>query len=71
MLSYRIAGRFSNHASFRIFRTHTNLQKLEPSEIIARDYEIARLFLACQLFVYYGAPDAPVNMVGAYHRLGW
>ena len=45
------------------------VRKLEPTKIFAQDYDITRLFLAWQLFVYYIAPDVSGNMVATYHHL--
>ena len=46
---------------------HTQIvRKIEPRKFFL---EITRFFLTRQLFVYYGAPDVPVNMVASYHHL--
>ena len=43
--------------------------KLESPKIFSQDYKNTWFFLAQQLFIYFGAPDFPVNMVATYHRL--
>ena len=42
--------------------------KLEPTEMFYRDCKITRFSLARQLFIYFGAPGLPINMITAYHR---
>ena len=54
---------------FAYFNRIQIVQKLEPTKIFAWDDETTRFFLVRELFIYYGAPDVPVNMVGAYHCL--
>ena len=56
---------FSNGANFCIFRTHAICVKIRTYENFTRDYKITQFVLTQQLFVHYGAPDAPVNMVAS------
>ena len=69
LMNYRIARNFQTAKIFAYFEHMHIVQKLEPTEIFDRDYDITRFFLAWQLFVYYVAPDVPVNMTAAYHGL--
>ena len=45
------------------------MRKLERTKSFAQDDKTTRFFLVRELFIYYGTPDVPVNMVAAYHRL--
>ena len=68
-MNYRIARNFQAVKIFAYFEHMQIVQKLEPTKIFDRDYDITRFFLAWQLFAYYVAPDVPVNMTAAYHGL--
>ena len=52
---------------FAYFEHIKIVRKLEPTKSFTQDYEITRFFLVQQLFVHYGAPDVPVNLVATYH----
>ena len=45
------------------------VRKVVPTKNFDQDYNIAQFFLTEQLFIWYGAPDVPVSMVAAYHRV--
>ena len=55
---------------FAYFEHMQNVWKLEPTKVFITKYEITQFFLARQCFLYYGAPDVPVNMVhvAVYHE---
>ena len=68
-VQYCVMGIFWLVQIFAYFEHIQIVWKLEHANFFARDYKITWFFLARQLFVYYGAPDAPVNMVAVYHHL--
>ena len=45
----------------RISHTCKLYEKLKRLKMFTWDYEITQFFLTWQIFVYHGAPDAPVN----------
>ena len=67
-LCYHIAGNFRMCKVLHISNTHV-VRKLERTKSFAQDDETTRLFLVRKLFVHYGTPNVPVNMVAPYYRL--
>ena len=67
----RYSGKFLIGGNFCTFWTHTKCAKITPKKIYVWYYGITWFFIVQQLFVYYGTPDVPVNMVAVYHHLGW
>ena len=47
---------------FAYFKYIQIVRTLEPTKVFARVYEITQFYIAWQLFIYFGAPDVPVNM---------